>query len=453
MHRDPAAVRAVLERLTAEYVERHPRSRDLHTRACGALPGGDTRTSTYFRPFPPYIERGAGCRLHDVDGHILLDLLANYTSMIWGSAHPAIVEAVRQQIGRGSAFAAPTEGQVVLAEMIRERLPSIERLRFANSGTEAAMNAIRAARAFTGRDKIVKIEGGYHGSSDAAEISVHPDPQAAGPAARPRPVPEGRGIPAAVAQDVQPAPFNDRDAVEAILEAHRGEIAALIVEPVLGAGGAIPPRNGFLTALREMTERLGVLLIFDEVISFRLGYHGAQGRYGVRPDLTVLGKIIGGGLPVGAFGGRAEIMALYDPGRPATLAQSGTFNANPITVAAGIAGLTLLTPAEIERLNGLGEALRARLGALFHHSPVAARVTGVGSLLQAHFTESEVTDYRSGAAADRALAEAFHLALLLDGVFTAPRGMMAMSLPLTQAELDEAVGAAQRFLGRVLAAA
>jgi len=312
------------------------------------------------------------------------------------------------------------------------------------------MNAMRAARAFTGRDKIVKIEGGYHGSSDTAEISVHPDIAAAGPAAQPRAIPSSPGIPAAVARDVIPAPFNDAQAVEAILRAHRGEIAALIVEPVMGAGGMIPPARGFLEALRRTTEALGVVLIFDEVISFRLGYHGAQGHYGVQPDLTVLGKIIGGGLPVGAFGGREEIMALYDPGRSGALQQSGTFNANPITTAAGIAGLTMLTPAEIDRLNGLGDRLRGRLQVLFDASPVRARVTGVGSLLQVHFTEADVVDYRGSAGDDPMLRAAFHLALLLEGAFVAPRGMMALSLPMGDAEVDEAAAAAERALGHLL---
>ncbi len=450
MKLDPQVVEHFKTQVATEYVERHPRSRDLRARASGSLPGGDTRTVTYFEPFPPYIEWGKGCRLYDVDGNVLLDLLANYTSMIWGYAHPKIVEAVQQQVARGTAFAAPTESQVVLAEMIRERLPSLEKIRFANSGTEAAMNALRAARAFTGRDKIVKIEGGYHGSSDTAEISVHPDPAAAGPAARPRAIPDSKGIPASVASDVLIAPFNNPDVADAILREHRSEIAALIVEPVLGAGGIISPRDGFLTILRRMTEELGILLIFDEVISFRLGYHGAQGLYDVQPDLTILGKIIGGGLPVGAFGGREDIMALYDPRRPGALAQAGTFNANPVTMAAGIAGLTLLTAPEIARINTLGDQLRRRLQALFDASPVPARISGIGSLLQLHFTDAEIVDYRAAATADPVLGSAFHLALLNEGIFIAPRGMMALSLPVTGAEIEQALGAAQTPLDRLV---
>jgi glutamate-1-semialdehyde 2,1-aminomutase len=284
---DPAAIARFRDDTTAEYVRRHPTSRALHEQAQGPLPGGDTRTVTFFDPFPLYMNRGSGCRLYDVDGHSLLDLLGNYTSMIWGHAHPKIVEAIRAQAARGTGFAAPTESQAVLGAMIRERLPSMDKIRFTNSGTEAAMHAIRAARAFTGRDAIVKMEGGYHGSSDAVEISVHPDPAQAGPAARPRPIPDGRGIPAATLGDVLIAPFNDAAACEAILRTHHARIAAVIVEPVQGVAGTIAPRDGFLTALREITRELGIVLIFDEVIAFRVGYHGAQGLYRVTPDLTV----------------------------------------------------------------------------------------------------------------------------------------------------------------------
>ncbi len=409
------------ERVTAEYVTRHPRSRDLHARAQAALPGGDTRTVTYFAPFPTYIDRGSGCRLYDADGHTLLDLIGNYTSIIWGHAHPRIVEAVRAQVARGTGFAAPTESQATLGEMLCERLPSIERIRFANSGTEAAMHAIRAARAFTGRSTIVKMEGGYHGGYDAG--------------------------------DVVDVPFNDAAAIDAILRAHRGEIAAVIVEPIPGAIGTIPPHDGYLTLLRKITEELGIVLIFDEVIAFRTGYHGAQGRYGVRPDLTVLGKIIGGGFPVGAFGGRAEIMRLFDPGRPGALVQSGTFNANPVTVAAGIAGLELLTEAEFERINRLGDDLRRGITTLFERAAVPARVTGVGSLLTVLFTDREIVNYRDAATADRDLNTAFHLAWLNEGLFCAPRGMMALSLAMTGKEVDEAIAATQAALDRLVSAA
>ncbi|MGQ0551558.1 MAG: aspartate aminotransferase family protein [Armatimonadota bacterium] len=445
----PEIVARFKAQVIAEYVGRHPKSRELHARGKVALPGGDTRTVTYFDPFPLYIGRGEGCRLYDVDGHRLLDLLGNYTSMIWGHAHPKIVEAARAQIARGTGFAAPTEGQAILGEMIRERLPSVQKIRFTNSGTEAAMHAIRLARAYTGREKIVKMEGGYHGSYDAVEVSVHPDPDGAGPASSPRALPESKGIPPSVVDDVLVAPFNNLGAVEAILRAHRDAIAAVIVEPIQGVAGTILPRDGFLGFLREITQELGILLIFDEVISFRLGYHGAQGIYGVSPDLTVLGKIIGGGFPVGAFGGRDGIMALYDPARPGAMVQSGTFNANPVTLAAGIAGLELLTAAEIERINRLGDRLRRGLQALFDASPVPARASGLGSLLTLLFTGAEVVNYRDTTTADQPLSAAFHLALLQEGIFSAPRGMMALSLPMSEADIDDALGAVSTVLNRL----
>jgi glutamate-1-semialdehyde 2,1-aminomutase len=446
------AVTRFKERVTAEYIKRYPESATLHARAQGALPGGDTRTITFFHPFPLYIERGSACRLHDVDGYRLLDLLSNYTSMIWGHAHPKILEAIQAQAARGTGFAAPTESQAALGEMICQRLPSVERVRFANSGTEAAMHAVRAARAFTGRGKIVKMEGGYHGSADFVEISVHPDLTDAGPASRPRAVPDSKGIPAATAGDVIVAPFNDEAAVEAIVRKHYQEIAALIVEPVLGTAGTIPPHRGFLAYLREVTKELGIVLIFDEVITFRLGYHGAQGLYGVQPDLTVLGKIIGGGLPVGAFGGRGDIMRLFAPDRRGALVQSGTFNANPVTMAAGIAGLQLLDPGEIDRINRLGDQLRAGLQTLFDSAPVPARVTGVGSLMTLLFTDAEIRNYRDAATSDRELTSAFHLALLLEGVFSAPRGLMVTSLAMTEAEVGEALAAARSALDRLATA-
>ncbi len=444
------AIARFKEQVTAEYVGRHPKSRDLHRRAQGTLPGGDTRTTTFFGPFPLYMDRGSRCRLYDVDGYALLDMLSNYTSIIWGHAHPAIVAAVQTQVSRGTGFAAPTESQAVLGAMLCERLPSVEKIRFANSGTEAAMHAVRAARAFTGRDKIVKMEGGYHGSSDSMEISVHPDLSRAGPPTRPFSIPDYRGVPASVIRDTLIAPFNDRASVGAILQEHHREIAGVIVEPVQGTGGTNPPRDGFLTFLREITQELGIVLIFDEVITFRLGYHGAQGMYGVRPDLTVLGKIIGGGLPVGAFGGREEIMRLFDPGRPGAMAQSGTFNANPVTIAAGIAGLQLLTAGEIERINRLGDQFRTGLQALFDASPVPARANGIGSLLTLIFTGREIVNYRDAATADLDLTAAFHLSMLNEGIFFAPRAMMATSLAMTGAEVDEALRAAKSVLDRLV---
>ena len=281
-------------------------SHELWERALGSLPGGNTRTTIFHDPYPVYVERGEGCRVWDADGVERIDFISNYTSLILGHCHPRVVEAVQSQAARLMSVAAPNELEIELAERLRERLPSVELVRFANSGTEATMLALRAARAFTGREKIAVFAGGYHGSHDyAASIpgDVVRRPGRAGHPGRVSPTP------------LVVAPFDDREGTLAALEPHLGELAAVIVEPVLGAGGVVPATAGFLAFLRELTRDAGALLVFDEVISFRIGYHGAQGRLGVTPDLTTLGKIIGGGLPVGALGGRADVMALFDPRR------------------------------------------------------------------------------------------------------------------------------------------
>ena len=273
------------------YAETTARSAALFERATASLPGGNSRTTIFIDPYPCYVERGEGCRIWDADGNERIDFINNYTSLILGHSHPRVVEALQEQAARFVSVAAPSELEIELAEAIKERLPSIDLIRFGNSGTEGTMMAIRAARAFTGRSKIVKFEGGYHGTHDYAVV----DAGAAG-AAGTGTTTQGAGIPEAVADTVVIAPFNDPDATERVLAAHRDELAAVIVEPVMGAAGVIPADESFLVFLRELTQSLGALLVFDEVISFRVGYGGAQGRYGVRPDLTTMGKIIGGGL-------------------------------------------------------------------------------------------------------------------------------------------------------------
>ncbi|HET9221861.1 MAG TPA: aspartate aminotransferase family protein, partial [Roseiflexaceae bacterium] len=327
------------------YHDSTPRSQALYQRATGALPGGNTRTTLYMQPYPFYFDHGSGCRVYDADGNERLDFINNYTSLILGHAHPKVVAAVERQVGRGLSAAAPTELEVALAEAIKERLPSIDLLRFTNSGTEATMLALRAARAYTGREKIAKIIGSYHGSHDYASA----DPATA-----------NAGIPESVVDTLVMLPFNDPQAAEQIVERHRHELAAVIVEPVMGAGGVIAAEPKFLQTLRAITARHGIALIFDEVIAFRLGYHGAQGRYGITPDLTTLGKIIGGGLPVGAVGGREALMACFDPRRPGAIGHGGTFNGNPMTMAAGLATLEELTSATYEHLEALGRDLKRK---------------------------------------------------------------------------------------------
>jgi len=266
----------VREQLEAEYRKRTPKSEALAAAASRVMPGGDTRTNTFFLPYPVFIESGEGCRIRDADGNIYLDFLANYTSMIHGNAHPRIVEAISEQCSRGTAFAAPLESQTKLASALCSRVPSIERIRFCNSGTEATMHAIRAAKAFTGRNKIIKMEGGYHGSHDAASVSVAPLLDRAGPHSSPTSVPDLDGLFQGVLPDVVVVPFNGLEVSGEIIKCHADDLAAVLVEPVLSSGGAIPATAEFLQFLRKATQSVGALLIFDEIVTFRLAFGGAQ---------------------------------------------------------------------------------------------------------------------------------------------------------------------------------
>jgi glutamate-1-semialdehyde 2,1-aminomutase len=425
-----------------EYQRRTPNSALAHQAARAVMPGGDTRSTTYFEPYPLYMERGVGCRLIDLDGSTYLDFLGNYTSMICGHAHPHILGAVAEQLQKGTAFGSAIEVQTRLATELCRRLPSMDSVRFCNSGTEATMSAIRAAKAFTGRAKILKMEGGYHGSHDAAEVSVSPSAELAGPAHAPLSV-SGPGLFAGITGEVFVAPFNDIESTAAIIDRHAKDLAAVIVEPVQGAAGVIEATPEYLTMLRDATTRCGALLIFDEVVTLRLNYGGAQAMYGIRPDLTALGKIIGGGFPIGAFGGRKDIMAQYDP-RARKLRQSGTYNGNAISMVAGLAALHLLTSDEIKRLNGLGDQLRSAMNGALREFGIDACVVGTGSLSQLRlFAPRSIRNYRDALPSSNAANEAYgvlHLALLNQGFFGAPRGEYAISTPMTDAEITQAVG-------------
>lgn len=441
------ALRGATERILSTYRERTKRSLELFERAAQILEGGTTRTSVFFSPYPCYVDEGRGCRVIDRDGNVRIDFVNNWTSLIHGHAYPPIVEAVARQIAKGSVFAAPSELEVELGALIQQRLPSIERLRFTSSGSEAVMFALRAARGFTGRRRIAKFEGGFHGSHELAQVSVGPALDSAGPADGPRSVPDSAGIPQDWADDVLVLPFNDVTLAERIVAVHGTELAALIVEPIMGAGGMIPARPGFLQSLRELTRKHGIVLIFDEVISLRVAQGGAQELYGVRPDLTTLGKIISGGMPMAAFGGREDIMALFDPRRGAPpISQSGTFNAAAVCCAAGLAGYGTFTPALQAHIDSLGESLRAEVAALFARLNVRAQVLGVGSLFNIHFTEEPVVDYRAVARGDRKLLALLALAMMNRGICIAPRGMGCISSVMTETEVSAFLEALQGAL-------
>ena len=414
------------------------------------MPGGTTRTTTYFDPYPLYIDRGAGCRVWDVDGAERIDMIGNYTAMILGHSHPKVVEAIRKQAARGTAFAAANPIEVELATLLCERVPSLELVRFCNSGTEATMFAMRLARAFTGRPKIARIEGGYHGTHDYAEVSTHPTVAEAGASDRPTASPDSIGTPAWALRDTVVLPFNNPDAAERILREEAGQVAAVILEPIIGAGGVIASTREFLERLRSVTRRLGMLLIFDEVISLRVAPGGAQQLYGITPDLTTMGKIIGGGLPVAAFGGRADVMELMDPRREPNLPQGGTYNGNPLGMAAGVAALKELTPDVYEDLNRKGARVKDQLTEVFASHGLAAQVNSAGSLLAIHFTDIAVVDYRTKATSNPTITHDFFLALVNHGVLMAPRAMGALSTPMGEPDIQEFVDAVDAVISEQL---
>ena len=432
------------------YLEPGSRSAELYERARKVMPGGNTRTTVFARPYPAYVASAQGATVTDVDGQTRLDFVNNYTSLIHGHAHPRIVEAVSRQLTLGSAVSFPTEAEVRLAELLVERVDSLEQIRFTNSGSEAVMMAIQAARAFTGRSRIAKFEGCYHGSYDYAEVSVGPRPEVAGEPSAPRSVPESAGVARSVVDEVVVLPFNDARAVERLVAQHARELAAVIVDPLPHRSGFLDPAPDFLPRLRQVTRAHDVLLISDEIISFRLDYAGPQRRFGYQADLTTLAKIIGGGFPVGAFGGRAEVMSVFDPSAAAArLPHGGTFNANPVTMIAGFEAMSMMTPAEYARLNALGERVRTGLADAIEARGVSWQVTGQGSVFRLHAHPRPLVDYRSSllTSAEQAAAEQFYWTMLGNGIVLMPELAGCVSTPMTELEVDQLVDAADRAFG------
>jgi glutamate-1-semialdehyde 2,1-aminomutase len=352
-------------------------------------------------------------------------------------------------MSRGSALAAPTRSQLELAGLLRDRVPSVEQLRFTASGSEATLMALRCARAFTGRDKVMKMEGGYHGSYELAEVSLVPLPGLAGPADAPRPVPVDASGPSSLQDDVVICPYNDPERARTLIEQNAGELAAVIVEPVLGSLGMIPARREFLLALRDATATHGVVLVFDEVITLRLGAGGAQSLFDVTPDLTAMGKIIGGGLPIGAFGGREDLMRLFHPDEPRRVMHSSTFSGNPVSMAAGAAALELVDGPLLERVDDLGERLRAGFNRAFRQQGVRGQATGIGSLANIHLTDQPISDARDslvGIIAGGAVSGLLHLLMLERGIFGASRLMYCTSAAMTSDDIGQAVAALEDAL-------
>src|SRR5262245_3974280 len=429
--------------VTRRWTSPDSKSAALFAQAQGVMPGGNSRTTVYVAPYPPYAAMGEGCWITDVEGDRRLDCLNNYTALIHGHAHPAIVEAAARRLAQGASFPLPTPEEVELASLICDRVPSAERLRFTNSGSEAVMMAIKGARAWTGRPKIAKFEGAYHGSYDYAEVSLGSTPENWGSLAAPASTAYSRGTPPAVLEDVVVLPFNHTDQAVARIEREAAHLAAVLVDPVPNRVGLVPARTEFLQALRDVTRAHGIALIFDEVISFRVGYQGAQGALGVTPDITTLGKIIGGGFPVGVVAGRADVMAVFDPTRGGSppAPHGGTFNANPVTMAAGLAAMRLLTQDAFTRLDDLGAKLRASLDDCFKQAGVPGRVTGLGSLFRLHPVDRELHDYRStrATAAEGERLVRLVRGLMEHGVLMSTTGLGCLSTPMGDAELESLV--------------
>jgi glutamate-1-semialdehyde 2,1-aminomutase len=406
------------------------------------MPGGVNSPVRAFRGVggtPRFIASARGATMTDVDGRTYIDYVGSWGPMILGHAAPEVIDALREALGRGTSYGAPTELEVEMALEIIDAVPSIEMVRMVNSGTEATMSALRLARGFTGRDRIVKFEGCYHGHGDSLLVKAGSGVATLG-------LPDSPGVTASVAQNTLTAPFNDTTALEQIFDEHGASIAAVIIEPVVGNMGCVPPREGYLQALSDITRRHGALLILDEVMTgFRLARGGAQELYGVKPDLTTLGKIIGGGLPVGAYGGRREVMEQVAPAGP--VYQAGTLSGNPLAMTAGLTTLRRLRDGSIyERLEEAGRRLCEGLAESAREAGVATVTNRVGSMFTTFFTNTEVTDWPSAAKSDRERYGRFFHAMLEEGVYLAPSQFEAAFIGVAHTDelIDRTIEAARR---------
>ena len=419
-------------------------SAQLFERGRKVMPGGNSRVGVMMEPYPIYAVSGRGCRVTDVEGNERIDYINNWSSLIHGHGNPAILKAVAEQSQRVMAVGAPTESEILLAELLVDRVPGIEQIRFSNSGSEGVLFALRAARAYTGRPMIAKAEGAYHGNADSIEVSVAPSPKAWGDPDAPAPVPATEGLTDGVVRDTVVLPYNDVDASRTLIERHASQLAAVIIDPVVSRMGFVQATPEYLSMLREVTTAHGILLVFDEVFSFRMGYHGAQGRVGVTPDLTALGKIIGGGLPVGATGGRADIMEVFDQTKkPLRVEHGGTYNANPMTMAAGLAAMRQMTPDAYDRLAALGDRLRDGITRLMRDHGLPGRVHGVASMVAMIFNDAPFSNYRELPLRRREaeMIYALHRHLLNNGVTIIPHGLMLLSTPMTEDDIDQTLAA------------
>jgi glutamate-1-semialdehyde 2,1-aminomutase len=422
-----------------KYVSRTIKSRSLYERAKQVLPGGVSYSIRYFEPYPFYTARAHGSKLYDVDGNEYVDFWLGHTALILGHSPPKVVEAVKKQLEDGTQYGTSHELEIILAEQVAKMVPSAQMIRFTNSGTEANMYAVRLARAYTGKSKIAKFEGGWHGGYDALHVGVK----------YPFALPESAGLTPGATGETLLLPFNNIAGVEEKLRREKN-VAAIIVEPVLGGSGGIPAKGAFLKALRETCSEKDILLIFDEVITgFRLAPGGAQQYYNVLPDITVLGKILGGGFPVGAFSGPREIMERLDTlvhKRPYFSFHGGTFAANPITMAAGLTTLRILEDGRlINKLNVVGQEVREKTRKIFETKGMTVQVTGISSLFNVHFTKDTVKDANGAFRADRDKQIEYNLNLIESGIFVLPSHTAALSTVHSKADIEKFLSATEEY--------
>lgn len=416
-----------------------PKSQTYFERCSMTMPGG-AKGAYFYAPYPLTMERGEGCSLFDLDGRQFVDFAGHHTAQILGHNHPAVIQAIEKQMKQGIALGAHAGVEADIAETLCHRVKSLERIRFCNSGTEATLHAIRLARGFSGRSKIAKFEGGYHGSHDAVEVSVAPPLDKVGPATAPVSVSDAGGASPYAIEEVVILPYHDEDSVKRLLSENRDELACVIFDP---KAGIMTLNKDFVQFVREITKELDILLIFDEIVGFRVSWGGLQEVYSLSPDLTTFGKLVGGGFPVGAFGGRKDIMSLLDNTLgPTGFFQSGTFSAHSLAMVAGLAILEQLTPEAFKRLNGLGERLYTGLRNLFRDRDVDAQVVGLGSVFSIYFTDKEAVNYRNMATADADITHSVFLSLLQQGYFLSPNlSMNSLSLALNESFVDGLIDA------------
>ena len=433
---------SIADRERRAYVERSPRSREIFEEARNYLPDGVTRGAGW-KPYPLYWERGEGVRVWDVDGIERLDFFGNNSALPLGHAHPAVVKALQEQVAKGVSFNAPHEAHVKLAKILCERIESVELVRFTNSGTEATMNCIHAARAFTGRSKIAKVDGAYHGLYDTVAANGEGDVR------YPTTASNLPGTPRAMLDEIVMLPFNEPEAAREIILRHKDELGAVVVEPMMGGAGFIQATTEYLEAIREVTSQEGIVLVFDEVCSLRVGPGAGQGLFGVYPDMTAFGKSVGGGAAVGAFGGRRDIMELYrgDAG-DSQVGHSGSFNGNPLSMVSGIATFEQLTPDVYEHLDRIAERLREGIRAVCAEFDVPVQVTGIGSLFCVHFNDQPIRSRRDTLSNDREREWQVFFGLLNEGIWPSAGLLGAVSAPMTDADVDAYVDGLRDVLAR-----